>query len=60
MLKQAASVVLALLKGSTYGKEYVSPSRSLRPRWMAFLNILDDEDMERRQDARYLSLWRCR
>jgi hypothetical protein len=40
MLKKAASFVLASLEASTYGKEYASPSRSLRPRWTAFLNIL--------------------
>ena len=41
MLKKASSFVLASLKASTYGKEYASASRSLRPRWTAFLNILD-------------------
>ena len=40
MLKKAASFVLASLRGSTYHKEYASPLRSLRPRWTAFLNIL--------------------
>jgi hypothetical protein len=40
VLKKAASFVLASLKGSTYGEEYASPFRSLRPRWTAFLNIL--------------------
>jgi len=40
MLKKAASFVLASLRGSTYGKEYASPLRSLRPRRTAFLNIL--------------------
>ncbi len=40
MLKKSASFVLASLRGSTYGKEYASPLRSLRPRWTAFLNIL--------------------
>jgi len=40
MLKKTASYVLASLKGSTYGKEYASPSRSLRPCWTAFLTIL--------------------
>jgi hypothetical protein len=41
MLKKASSFVLASLKASTYGKEYASASRSLRPRWVAFLNILN-------------------
>ena len=40
MLKMAASFVLASLRRSTYGKEYASPLRSLRPRWAAFLSIL--------------------
>ena len=40
MLKKSASFVLASLRGSTYGKEYDSPPRSLRPRWTAFLSIL--------------------
>ena len=40
MLKQFASFVLALLRGSTYESEYDSPLRSLRPRWTTFLNIL--------------------
>ena len=40
MLKKAASFVLASLRGSTYRTEYVSPLRSLRPRWTAFLTIL--------------------
>ena len=40
MLKKFASFVLASLRGSTYGSEYASPLRSLRPRWTAFLNIL--------------------
>jgi hypothetical protein len=40
MLKNSASFVLASLRGSTYGREYASPLRSLRPRWTAFLNIL--------------------
>jgi hypothetical protein len=39
MLKKAASVVLASLKGSTYRQEYASPFRSLRPCWTTFLNI---------------------
>ncbi len=41
MLKKASSFVLASLRGSTYGKEYASPLRSLWPRWATFLNILD-------------------
>jgi hypothetical protein len=40
MLKKSASFVLASLRGSTYGTEYDSPLRSLRPRWTAFLSIL--------------------
>lgn len=40
MLKKSASFVLAPLRPSTYGKEYASGLRSLRPRWTAFLNIL--------------------
>ncbi len=31
MLKKSASFVLASLRGSTYGGEYDSPLRSLRP-----------------------------
>jgi len=42
MLKKAASVVLASLGASTYGKEYASTPRSLRPCWTTFLNILDE------------------
>jgi hypothetical protein len=40
MLKKSTSFVLASLRDSTYGTEYASPLRSLRPRRMAFLNIL--------------------
>jgi len=40
MLKKASGIVLASLKASTYGKEYASAFRSLRPRWAAFLTIL--------------------
>ncbi len=40
MLKKTSSFVLASLRGSTYGNEYASPLRSLRPCWTAFLNIL--------------------
>ena len=40
MLKKSASVVLASLRGSTYGTEYAAPLRLLRPCWTAFLNIL--------------------
>ena len=39
-LKKASSFVLASLKGSTYGKEYASPIRLVRPCRQAFLNIL--------------------
>lgn len=40
MLKKATNRVLASLRGSTYGTEYASPPRSLRPCWMVFLSIL--------------------
>lgn len=40
MLKKAASFVLTSLEVSTYGEEYASTSRSLRPCWTTFLNIL--------------------
>ena len=40
MLKKSSSFVLASLRSSTYDKEYASPLHSLRPCWMAFLNIL--------------------
>jgi hypothetical protein len=30
------------LRGSTYGTEYASPLRSLRPCWTAFLTILQE------------------
>ena len=40
MRKKTASGVLASLRGSTYGPEYASPLRSLRPCWTAFLRIL--------------------
>jgi hypothetical protein len=40
MLKKSSSFVLTSLKGSTYGTEYASPLRSLRPCQKAFLNIL--------------------
>ena len=40
MLKKSASFVLASLRGSTYGTEYDSSPRSLRPRWTAILSIL--------------------
>jgi len=42
MLKKALSFVLASLRGSAYREEYASPPRSLRPRWAAFLNILEE------------------
>jgi hypothetical protein len=42
MRKKAASGVLASLRGSTYGPEYDSPLRSLRPCWTAFLRTLHD------------------
>jgi hypothetical protein len=40
MLKMSADCVLAALRGSTYGTEYDSPLRLLRPCRTAFLNIL--------------------
>ena len=40
MLKKPASVVLATLRGSTYGTKYDSPLRSLRPCWTDILSIL--------------------
>ncbi len=42
MLKKAASVVIAALRGSTYRTEFVSPLRLLRTCWTAFLSILRD------------------
>jgi hypothetical protein len=40
VLKKATSFVLASLNASTYRKGTPRLFRSLRPRWMAFLNIL--------------------
>ena len=40
MLKKAASIVLASLRGSTYSPEYALPLRSLRPCRTVFLTIL--------------------
>lgn len=40
LLKKSSSFVLTLLRGSTYGTEYASPPRSLRPCWKVFLNSL--------------------
>ena len=40
LLTKSASGVLAALRGSTYGSEYDSPLRLLRPCWAAFLNSL--------------------
>ncbi len=40
LLIKSASGVLASLRGSTYGTEYDSPLRLLRPCWTAFLNSL--------------------
>ncbi len=40
LLTKSASGVLATLRGSTYGGEYDSPLRVLRPCWTAFLNSL--------------------
>jgi len=40
MREKTASGVLASLRRSTYGPEYASPLRSLRPCWTAFLRIL--------------------
>ena len=42
MLKQAASVVLASFRPSTYPKGYASALRSLRPCWTACLSILSN------------------
>ena len=36
MLQKAASLVLASLRGSTYGETYASPLRSLRPCYRPF------------------------
>jgi hypothetical protein len=40
LLTKSASGVLAVLRGSTYGRTYASPLRVLRPCWTAFLNSL--------------------
>ena len=40
MLKKSTSFVLASLRSSTYGTEYDSPLRSVRPQWTAILSIL--------------------
>ena len=40
LLTKSASGVLATLRGSTYGREYASPLRLLRPCWTVFLNSL--------------------
>ncbi len=40
VLKKSASGVLASLRGSTYGTEYDSPLRLLRPCWTAILSTL--------------------
>ena len=40
LLTKSASGVLAALRGSTYGGEYASPLRLLRPCWTAFVNSL--------------------
>jgi hypothetical protein len=40
VLKKSASGVLASLRGSTYGAEYDSPLRLLRPCWTAILSTL--------------------
>jgi hypothetical protein len=42
LLTKSARGVLATLRGSTYGREYDSPLRLLRPCWTAFLNSLQD------------------
>jgi hypothetical protein len=47
LLKKPASIVLASLRGSTYGTKYDSPPRSLRPCWTSFLkNLLAHELIE--------------
>jgi len=40
MLKNAASIVLASFRSSTYPRGYASGLHSLRPCWTAFLSIL--------------------
>jgi len=40
MLKTPAGFVLASFGGSTYGSQYDSSPRSLRPRWTVVLTIL--------------------
>jgi hypothetical protein len=40
LLTKPANGVLASLRGSTYGRKYASPLRSLQPCWTAFLNSL--------------------
>ena len=42
LLPKSASIVLASLRGSPYGRKYASPLRSLWPCWTAFLNSLRD------------------
>jgi len=45
MLKKSASGVLSSRRGSTYGTQYDSPLRSLRPCWTAFLSILRERSL---------------
>jgi hypothetical protein len=61
MLKKYASFVLAALRDSTYGKNYASSPRLLRPRWTAFLNILPDclrRERDTAVEAVRLGYWR--
>ena len=55
-----ASFVLASLRGSTYGAEYDSPLRSLRPCWTAFLNIQRDMPVPFEATCRGVSLERSK
>jgi uncharacterized protein YbjQ (UPF0145 family) len=54
MLKMSAGCVLATLRGSTYGTEYDSPLRLLRPCRAAFLNILLGIEWIRQKAWRFL------
>jgi hypothetical protein len=51
MLKTPISVVLASLRGSTYGTKYDSPLRSLRPRYTDVLTILRNAVVQSRIDG---------
>ncbi len=43
-LKKVPCCVLTSLKDSTYGREYASAFRSLRPCRRSFLNVLKDNE----------------